>query len=243
MPESYILALDQGTTSSRAILVDRQGIPVAMGQHALTSLFPHPGWVEQRPSDIWSSQWEAVQDALRNADIRVEQIAAIGMANQRETVILWDRLTGQPLYNAIVWQCRRTAAHCDALKTRGLGQMFRDKTGLVLDPYFSGTKVAWILDQVPGLRQRAQMGEIVFGTIDSWLVYQLTGGLRHVTDYSNASRTLLYNIHTLEWDAELLEILGIPPAMCPEVVDSSGVARVPEVPLKYPLGIEPESYW
>jgi glycerol kinase len=179
--------------------------------------------VEQRPTDIWSSQWEAAQEALMKADIGVEQIAGIGIANQRETVILWDRRTGKPLHNAIGWQCRRTAEFCDALKTSGLGQRFREKTGLVIDPYFSGTKIAWMLDQVPGLRQRAQMGEIAFGTVDSWLVYQLTGGLYHVTDYSNASRTLFYNIHRLHWDPELLAILDIPFAMCPEVVDSSGV--------------------
>lgn len=223
MPESYILALDQGTTSSRAIIVNARGTPVAMAQRELVALFPQPGWVEQRPDAIWSSQWEAVQEVLRKADIRIEQIAGIGIANQRETVMLWDRRTGKPLGNAIGWQCRRTAAYCDALKDRGLAQMFRDKTGLVLDPYFSGTKIAWMLDQAPGLRLRAEMGEVVFGTVDSWLVYKLTGGTRHVTDYSNASRTLLYNIHTLKWDAQLLEIFNIPWAMCPDVVDSSGV--------------------
>jgi glycerol kinase len=218
----YILALDQGTTSSRAILFDAAANPVGIGQHEFRQIYPQPGWVEHDPQEIWSSQWAAVQDCLKSAGVSGDQIAAIGITNQRETTILWDN-DGRPVYNAIVWQCRRTADVCDRLRAEGLSETFRAKTGLVIDAYFSGTKVAWILDQVPGVRQRAERGEIRFGTVDSWLIYQLTGGKQHVTDYSNASRTLLYNIRELKWDTELLRILNVPASVCPSVVDSSGV--------------------
>jgi glycerol kinase len=219
----YILALDQGTTSSRAILFDDKASPVAVGQREFRQIYPQPGWVEHDPDEIWASQWAAVQDCLAAAGVSTADIAAIGITNQRETTVIWDRQTGRPVHNAIVWQCRRTAAMCDALRARGLADTFQKKTGLVIDAYFSGTKVAWLLDNVPGLRARAERGEVQFGTVDSWLIYKLTGGQRHVTDYSNASRTLLFNIHSLEWDEELLEILRVPRAICPQVVDSSGI--------------------
>lgn len=223
MKGQYVLALDQGTTSSRAILFDRYAQPVAIGQKEFPQIFPKPGWVEHDPLDIWSSQWEAIQDCLQKAQISVDEIQAIGITNQRETTLLWDRGTGKPIYNAIVWQCRRTANRCDDLKRQGHAAFFQEKTGLVLDAYFSGTKVSWILDHVPGARQRAEHGRIQFGTVDSWLVYQLTQGKHHVTDYSNASRTLLYNIHTLAWDKDILDLLKIPSSMLPDVVNSSGV--------------------
>lgn len=226
MSDQYVLALDQGTTSSRAILFNQQGIPVATGQKEFRQIFPQPGWVEHDPDEIWASQWMAVQDCLAQAQVDTSQIQAIGIGNQRETTLLWDRKTGKPVYNAIVWQCRRTAEMCDQLRNQGLHSVFQDKTGLVLDAYFSGTKVAWILDHVPGLRQRAENGDIMFGTVDSWLIYQLTRGKYHVTDFTNASRTLLFNIHTLSWDDELLRILNIPSAVCPTVVDSSGIVAM-----------------
>lgn len=224
MSHQHILALDQGTTSSRAILFDSLGRPAAVGQRELRQHYPKPGWVEHDPEEIWLSQWSAIQDCLEKSAVDRAAIEAIGIANQRETVILWDRKTGMPVHNAIVWQCRRTAEYCDRLRAEGFAELFQQKTGLILDAYFSGTKVAWLLDNVPGLRERANRGEICFGTVDSWLVFKLTGGRTHVTDYSNASRTLMFNIHTLKWDAELLEILNIPASLCPEVVDSSGVA-------------------
>lgn len=195
-----------------------------MGQRALSSRYPHPGWVEQDPEEIWFSQWAAVQDCLAGVAVAVDDIAAIGLANQRETTIMWDRASGRPVYPAIVWQCRRTAFACDQMRVQGLESMIRDKTGLTLDAYFSATKIAWILDHVPGLRRRAEAGEVAFGTVDSWLVYKLTGGHSHLTDVSNASRTLLYNIRTLAWDEDLLSLFGVPPAVLPTVVESSGVA-------------------
>ncbi|MGC8480980.1 MAG: glycerol kinase GlpK [Acidimicrobiales bacterium] len=224
MSESYVLALDQGTTSSRAILFDEHGQPRAIGQQEFRQIYPQPGWVEHDPEEIWQSQWQAIQRCMNASGIDGSQIRAIGITNQRETTVVWNRHTGKALYNAIVWQCRRTAPTCDSLRERGLAQLIQDKTGLVLDAYFTGTKVAWILDHVTGAREAAEQGDLLFGTIDSWLIYKLTNGELHVTDYSNASRTLLYNIHTLEWDAELLELLRVPAAMCPSVVSSSGIA-------------------
>lgn len=220
---NYILALDQGTTSSRAILFDEGGLPVATGQQEFRQIYPRPGWVEHDPEDIWQSQWQAVQDCLGKAKVSVADIKAIGITNQRETTIVWDHRTGKAVFNAIVWQCRRTAPRCDVLRNDGLAPTFRAKTGLVVDAYFSGTKVEWILDNVSGAREAAEAGHLRFGTVDSWLIYKLTGGKRHVTDYSNASRTLLYNIHSLEWDSELLKVLNVPESMCPEVVNSSGL--------------------
>ena len=211
----YILALDQGTTSSRALLIDQWGRVAAMGQRDLSQRYPQPGWVEHDPEEIWFTEWASIQDCLRQMPEAADHIVGIGIANQRETTILWERTTGKPVHHAIVWQCRRTAAACQSLQDAGYGPLFFEKTGLVLDPYFSGTKVAWLLDHVPGLRARAEAGEILFGTVDSWLVYQLTGGALHVTDPSNASRTLMYNIHTMDWDDQLLEILRIPRGMCP----------------------------
>lgn len=224
MAGSYILALDQGTTSSRAILFDNQGLPVSTGQLEFQQIYPQPGWVEHDPEEIWQSQWEAIQLCLANASIDVTDIKAIGITNQRETTVVWDINTGKAIYNAIVWQCRRTAPKCDELREQGLAPLIQTKTGLVIDAYFSGTKIAWILDNVAGAREAANKGNLRFGTIDSWLIYKLTKGQRHITDYSNASRTSLYNIHSLQWDPELLEILKIPASMCPEVVDSSGIA-------------------
>ena len=223
MSGSYVLALDQGTTSSRAILFNDQGLPVAIGQKEFRQIYPKPGWVEHDPEEIWQSQWQAIQDCLAQASIDAKDIKAIGITNQRETTVVWDRETGKAVYNAIVWQCRRTASLCDTLRDQGLAPKFREKTGLVIDAYFSGTKVAWILDNVPNARESAKAGRLQFGTIDSWLIYKLTNGEKHVTDYSNASRTLLFNIHTLEWDDEILEILNIPKSLCPTVVDSSGI--------------------
>ena len=220
---SYILALDQGTTSSRAILFDQAGMPVATCSHEFPQHFPQPGWVEHDPNDIWESQLSAAQDVIRDSGISVHDIAGVGIANQRETTIVWDRRTGQPIANAIVWQCRRTAALCDRLKAHGLEQMIRTRTGLVLDAYFSGTKVQWLLDHIPGARSRAEHGELAFGTVDSWLIYRLTNGRVHVTDPSNASRTLLYNILECQWDKDIIQALDIPISLLPEVRPSSGI--------------------
>lgn len=219
----FILALDQGTTSSRALLFDRQANVVASGQQPLGQSYPRPGWVEQDPEDIWQSQWRAVEQCLRRAGVTGEDIAAIGLTNQRETTVLWDGTTGKSLGPAIVWQCRRSASLCDRLIGEGYAPLFKERTGLVVDPYFSGTKLAWRFDHEEGLRQRAARGEIRFGTVDSWLVHKLTGGRRHLTDASNASRTLLFNIRTGRWDPELLDIFGIPSTVLPDVVDSSAV--------------------
>jgi len=218
----YILALDQGTTSSRAILFDAAAQAVAAEAHEFGQSFPKPGWVEHDANEIWASQLRAARGVVARAGIGWNEIAAIGVANQRETTVVWDRASGEPIRPAIVWQSRQSAPLCEDLKRRGLEPLFRERTGLVIDAYFSGTKIPWILDAVPGARARAERGELLFGTIDSWLVYKLTGGKLHVTDYSNASRTLVYDIHARRWDAELLDLLGIPGAMLPEVRDSSG---------------------
>ncbi|WP_216326867.1 glycerol kinase GlpK [Deinococcus aestuarii] len=219
----YILALDQGTTSSRAIVFDREGSVRSAAQKEFAQSFPRPGWVEHDPLELWSTQSGVAQEAITRAGLRAGDIAAIGITNQRETVVVWDRATGQPIHPAIVWQDRRTAQTCDALRAQGYEATFQAKTGLVLDPYFSGTKVAWILDHVPGARARAERGDLAFGTVDSWLVYHLTGGERHLTDVTNASRTLMFNLHTGDWDDELLALLNVPRALLPEVRGSSEV--------------------
>lgn len=218
-----ILALDQGTTSSRAILFDERGLPVATAQKEFPQHYPRSAWVEHDPNDIWGSQSGVAAEVLAKANITPKDIKAIGITNQRETTLVWNKKTGQPIHNAIVWQDRRTAKFIDDLKAQGLAETFQKKTGLVLDAYFSGSKVRWLLDNVPDARKQAEAGELAFGTVDTWLVYKLTGGSVHVTDVSNASRTLMFNIHTLEWDDELLEILQIPRAMLPEVRSSSEV--------------------
>jgi len=220
---SFILALDQGTTSSRAIVFDREGTARSMAQREVTPLFPRPGWVEHDGRELWATQIGVAAEALVRAGLSPRDIAAIGITNQRETTLLWDRRTGEPVYNAIVWQDRRTAEACDRLKRDGVETLCRQKTGLVLDAYFSGTKLAWLLENVPGARMRAAAGELAFGTVDSWLVWNLSGGRLHITDPSNASRTLLFNIHTLDWDDELLALLHIPRSVLPTVVDSSAV--------------------
>ena len=218
----YILALDQGTTSSRAILFDRTGRLVAAAQQELRQIFPQAGWVEHDAREIWRAQLAMALEVLTKAGVGAADIDAIGITNQRETTVLWDRKTGEPVANAIVWQDRRTAQHCDALRAAGHLATIQKKTGLVLDAYFSGTKLQWLLDAVPGVRRRAEKGELAFGTIESWLVWNLTGGRRHITDASNASRTLLFNIHTLRWDPQLLALFDIPAAVLPEVVPCSG---------------------
>lgn len=220
---SYLLALDQGTTSSRAIVFDRQGRIKAIAQKEFEQIFPRPGWVEHDPNEIWSSQAGVAAEALTRAGVPSRDVAAIGITNQRETAIVWDRRTGEPVTNAIVWQDRRTAGLCDRLKAEGHEPLIRQKTGLVLDAYFSGTKIHWILNNVDGARENARAGHLAFGTVDSWLVWKLTGGRRHVTDASNASRTLLYNIHTHDWDDELLALFDVPRSMLPEVCASSEV--------------------
>ena len=219
----YLLALDQGTTSSRAILFDRDGANVQMASREITQLYPRPGWVEHDPMEIWDTQLATAREAIARAGISAGDIRAIGITNQRETTILWDRATGRPVANAIVWQCRRTAGCCDQLRAAGEAAAIAEKTGLVVDAYFSGTKIQWLLDNTPGLRSRAERGEILFGTVDTWLIWNLTGGRVHAADYSNASRTMLLNIHTLDWDDDILALLRIPRAMLPEVVPSSGV--------------------
>ncbi len=220
---NYILALDQGTTSSRAILFNQQGQVLASAQKEFEQLYPQSGWVEHDPNEIWSSQSGVAAEAIAKANITPDKIAALGITNQRETTLVWNRKTGEPIFNAIVWQDRRTAKFIDELKIQGLGSLFQQKTGLVLDAYFSGSKVRWILDNVPNARKQAEAGELMFGTVDTWLIYKLTGGQVHATDVSNASRTLMFNINTLEWDNELLEILQIPKSMLPEVKSSSEV--------------------
>ncbi len=218
----YLMALDQGTTSSRAIIFDDRGRIIAVAQREFSQIYPQPGWVEHDPEEIWTSQLAVAQEALAHAGLHAGDLAGIGITNQRETTIVWDRRTGQPIHNAIVWQCRRTAAMCDELRARGLAEAIRQKTGLVIDAYFSGTKIAWLLDHVPGARQQAERGELAFGTVDTWLIWRLTGGRFHVTDYSNASRTMIFNIHTLDWDEDLLRELRIPRAVLPEVRSSAG---------------------
>jgi len=217
-----LLALDQGTTSSRSVLFDLDGKPLGSAQREFPQHFPQPGWVEHNPNDIWESQIGTVRDVLSQTGTKPEDVTAIGITNQRETTLLWDRKTGKPIHNAIVWQDRRTANFCDGLKARGLEEKFAAKTGLLLDPYFSGTKIAWLLENVEGAEARAKAGELAFGTVDTWLMYNLTAGKSHVTDVSNASRTLLFNIHTLQWDDELLADLGVPKSLLPEVRPSAG---------------------
>jgi glycerol kinase len=231
---SYILALDQGTTSSRAILFDEAGSIASVAQHEFEQFYPQPGWVEHSPLEILTSQLSCAVEALGKASARPRDVAAIGITNQRETVVVWERATGKPIHPAIVWQDRRTAAVCEALRASGAEESVSSRTGLVLDPYFSGTKVAWILDHVPGARARAERGELAFGTVDSWLIWHLSSGTRHVTDVTNASRTLLYNIVKGEWDAELLRIFCVPESMLPEVVWSS--QNVGEVTTSLGLG-------
>ncbi|MBR5562661.1 MAG: glycerol kinase GlpK [Bacteroidales bacterium] len=222
--KQYILALDQGTSSSRAIIFDNQGKIKATSQKEFTQIFPKPGWVEHNPMEIWSSQASVIAEAITSIGINGDNIAAIGITNQRETTIVWDAETGEPVYNAIVWQDRRTSEFCDSLKKKdGLTETIRNKTGLIIDAYFSATKINWILENVPGARQKAQDGKLRFGTVDTWLVWMLTSGEVHVTDVSNASRTMLFNIHTLQWDKELLELFDIPESMMPEVKSSSEV--------------------
>ncbi len=219
----YLLALDQGTTSSRAILFDRNGGSVQMANKEFTQLYPRPGWVEHDPVEIWSTQLATAHEAIARTGASAGDIAAIGITNQRETTILWDKATGRPVANAIVWQCRRTAGCCDRLRAAGEAAAIAEKTGLIVDAYFSGTKIQWLLDNTPGLRARAERGDVLFGTVDTWLIWNLTGGRVHATDYSNASRTMLFNIHTLDWDDDILALLRIPRSMLPKVVPSSGV--------------------
>jgi glycerol kinase len=219
----YILALDQGTTSSRAIVFDKQGNIISVAQKEFTQYFPKPGWVEHDPIEIWSTQTGVAAEVIAKKGLNVENIAAIGITNQRETVLVWDKNTGKPIYNAIVWQDKRTSDYCDELKNQGKNDLVRQKTGLVIDSYFSGTKVKWILDNVAGAREKAEAGELILGTIDTWLVWNFTKGEQHITDVSNASRTMLFNINTMEWDDELLELLTIPKSMLPKVKSSSEV--------------------
>ena len=223
MTEKYIMALDQGTTSSRAILFDKEGKIFHSVQREFPQYFPQSGWVEHNAHEIWSSILAVTAGVLSEKNITVEQIEGIGITNQRETTVVWDKTTGNPVYNAIVWQSRQTVEICEALKESGYNDLFRDKTGLLIDAYFAGTKVKWILDNVEGAREKAERGDLLFGTIDTWLIWKLSGGKKHVTDYSNASRTLMYNIYDLEWDEELLDILGVPESMLPEVRSSSEI--------------------
>ncbi|MDO4401998.1 MAG: glycerol kinase GlpK [Clostridiaceae bacterium] len=221
--KKYIVALDQGTTSSRAIIFDKEQNIIGMSQKEFTQIYPKEGWVEHDPMEIWATEYSVLQEVLAKSNITQEDIAAIGITNQRETTIVWDKNTGKPVYNAIVWQCRRTAHICNELKKQGLEQYVKDTTGLVIDAYFSATKIKWILDNVEGAREKANRGELLFGTVDSWLVWKLTNGKVHITDYTNASRTMLYNIKELKWDEKMLEILDIPKSMLPEVRNSSEV--------------------
>ena len=218
----YVMALDAGTTSNRCIIFDREGNQIAVSQKEFKQIYPHPGWVEHDPMEIWATQLGVAQEAILMARTEAKEIAAIGITNQRETTIVWDKNTGLPVYNAIVWQCRRTADYCETLE-KDYEDMIREKTGLKVDAYFSGTKIRWILENVPGAREKAEKGDLLFGTVDTWLIWNLTRGKAHVTDYSNASRTMLFNIHTLQWDDEILELLDIPKCMLPEVRPSSEV--------------------
>ncbi|MDO4178941.1 MAG: glycerol kinase GlpK [Phascolarctobacterium sp.] len=226
--EKFIMSLDLGTTSCRAILFDHAGEICSVAQKEFTQFFPKPGWVEHDANEIWANQMGLMFECMEKIHVGFEDVAGIGITNQRETTVVWEKSTGRPVYKAIVWQCRRTAEYCDELKAQGLAEMFHAKTGLVLDAYFSGTKLRWILDNVEGAREKAEQGELLFGTIDTWIIWKLTGGQVHVTDYSNASRTLLYNIHELKWDEEILKILNIPACMLPEVKPSSCVYGVTE---------------
>ncbi len=221
--QKYIVALDQGTTSSRAVVLDHNANIVSVAQREFTQIYPEAGWVEHDPLEIYATQSATLVEALGKAGIRSDQVAAIGITNQRETTVVWNKNTGKPVYNAIVWQCRRTAPICEELKARGLEEYVRENTGLVVDPYFSGTKIKWILDNAEGAREQAEAGELLFGTIDTWLIWKMTQGRVHVTDYTNASRTMVFNINTLEWDKKMLDELGIPASMMPEVKSSSEV--------------------
>lgn len=221
--DKYIMALDLGTTSCRCIIFDKSGRICSAAQKEFTQYFPQPGWVEHDAEEIWATQTGLMYEAMSKIDITINEIAGIGITNQRETTVLWDKETGRPVHKAIVWQCRRTAGYCDELKKLGMAEFFRSKTGLVLDAYFSATKLRWLLDNVIGARERAEKGELLFGTVDSWIIWKLTGGKVHVTDYSNASRTMLFNIHTLKWDEEILRVLKIPQQILPEVKPSSHV--------------------
>lgn len=221
--DKYIMALDLGTTSCRCIIFDKNGRICSAAQKEFTQYFPQPGWVEHDAEEIWATQTGLMYEAMSKIDITINEIAGIGITNQRETTVLWDKETGRPVHKAIVWQCRRTAGYCDELKNLGMAEFFRSKTGLVLDAYFSATKLRWLLDNAIGARERAERGELLFGTVDSWIIWKLTGGKVHVTDYSNASRTMLFNIHTLKWDEEILRVLKIPQQILPEVKPSSHV--------------------
>ncbi|MCR9288779.1 MAG: glycerol kinase GlpK [Bacteroidetes bacterium] len=221
--KKYILALDQGTTSSRAILFDKDSNIVAVEQQEFTQNYPKPGWVEHNAKEIWQTQLKVARDVLKNNGVQVSEIAAIGITNQRETTLVWDKYTGEPIHNAIVWQDRRTASICDEMKANGEEEYVRENTGLVVDAYFSGTKVKWLLDNVEGARDKAEKGDLLFGTMDTWLVWKMTGGNVHITDYTNASRTLMYNIRTLEWDTHMLDVLNVPKSLLPEVKASSEV--------------------
>ncbi len=223
MSKKYILALDQGTTSSRAILFDKNANIISSSQKEFRQIYPHPGWIEHDPQEIWETQLDSALKAIEKANAKPSDIAAIGITNQRETTILWDKNTGKPVYNAIVWQCRRTADICDELNKRGMASYIKENTGLVVDAYFSGTKIKWILDNVSGVREKAENGEILFGTVDTWLLWNLTGGKIHITDYSNASRTMLYNIKELKWDEQIIDDLNIPKSILPEVKQSSQI--------------------
>ena len=221
--KKYIMALDAGTTSNRCILFNEQGVICSVAQKEFTQYFPHPGWVEHDADEIWSSMLGVAVEAMNKLNITPDQVAAIGITNQRETTIVWDKNTCEPVYHAIVWQCRRTSEYCDQLKEKGLAEKFRQKTGLMIDAYFSGTKVKWILDNIPEAREKAEAGDLLFGTVETWLIWKLTKGKVHVTDYSNAARTMLFNINTLEWDDEILEELGIPKSMLPQARPSSEI--------------------
>lgn len=223
MTKKYIIALDQGTTSSRAVLLDKNANIVEVAQREFTQIYPKAGWVEHNAMEIWASQSSTLNEVVAKAGITADEIAGIGITNQRETTVVWEKETGKPIYNAIVWQCRRTSDFCAKLKADGHEDYIRKTTGLVVDPYFSGTKVKWILDNVEGARERAKKGELLFGTIDTWLVWKLTQGRAHVTDYTNASRTMLFNIHTKQWDDKMLALLDIPREMLPEVRNSSEI--------------------
>lgn len=227
MPK-YIMALDSGTTSNRCILFDQSGRVCSVAQKEFTQIFPQPGWVEHDADEIFATQLEVARQAMRNIGATAGDIAAIGITNQRETTIVWDRHTGRPVYNAIVWQCRRTVDYCDAMRQLSLNDTIRSKTGLVIDPYFSATKIRWILNNVPGAREAAERGDLLFGTVETWLIWKLTGGKVHITDYSNASRTMLFNINDLRWDEEILQMMKIPAAMLPKVVPSSGLVGYTE---------------
>ncbi len=221
--KTYILALDQGTTSSRCIIYDKQGNTISAAQKEFSQYYPQPGWVEHDAEEIWSAQMTVAHEAMLKAGLTYRNIEAIGITNQRETTVVWDKETGRPVYNAIVWQCRRTAEYCDRLIEQGMGEIFKEKTGLLIDAYFSATKLRWILENVEGAREKAEQGKLLFGTVETWLIWKMTGGRVHITDYSNASRTMMFNIHTLQWDQDILDILDIPRAMLPEPVPSSKI--------------------